>query len=205
MSDDRDREEVRAARDAGGADAVARLLDRHRDRLRRAVEIRMDPFMRGRIDASDVIQETLVEAAGRVDDYLGSPGDSLYIWLRMLAHQRFLQLRRYHIGAKKRDARREVRIDGPPGEHSTTCQFADILMASTTSPSSNLGRSEKRAVLLAAIEELGKLDQEILILRIFEELSNGETARVLGINESTASTRFLRSLKRLRVALGDAE
>lgn len=181
-------------------EAVARQLDQYRARLRRAVELRLDPRLRGRVDASDVVQEALVEAVERYSEYEEREGGSLYLWLRFLAQQRLLQLRRYHLEAARRSVCVERRIDQQPA--SSNCDvLAERIVASTATPSSICSRQETRARVLRAVESLDPLDREILALRYFEELSNGETAQVLGVPESTASTRFLRALRKIKRVL----
>ena len=70
-----------------------------------------------------------------------------------------------------------------------------------TSPSSALNRQERHAALFRALEELPEGDREILLMRCLEELSNAETARILDLNESTASSRFVRALTKVQQLL----
>src|SRR5262249_27985198 len=73
---------------AGDRAAVAELLERYRARLRRMVAIRLDPRLRGRVDASDVIQEGYLEALRRLDEFIRNPCVPFYIWLRSRVGQR---------------------------------------------------------------------------------------------------------------------
>lgn len=193
--------------DLTGKEEVARELERYRDRLRRSIELRLDPRMRGRVDASDVVQEALVEAVGRFAEFDERQTGGLYLWLRYLAQQRLLQLRRYHLVAEKRSVRREVRLRTRQCETSCVALADYVVDSGIVSPSSACSRQETRRIVLAALESLPPLDRETLVLRYFEELSNTDTARVLGIKESTASTRFLRALGKIKQVLehaGDA-
>jgi RNA polymerase sigma-70 factor, ECF subfamily len=65
----------------GDPGALGSLLERHGDRLRRMVALRMDRRLQGRIDASDVIQEAYLEASVRLTEYLGDPTMPFYLWL----------------------------------------------------------------------------------------------------------------------------
>ena len=198
-----DQVDLVAARERGDKEYIAASFERHRDRLRRAVELRMDPNLRGRADASDVIQETFVEAMARVDDYLDRVDAPLYVWLRGLATQKLLQFRRYHVEAQRREARREVPLDERlGGQRLSDCRIADLLIAGSPSPSSLVGREEQTGAVIRALEKLDEIDREIVLLRCLEGLSNGETASILRMNGSTTSTRFHRTLKRIRAALG---
>src|SRR5262245_58542831 len=95
---------------SGRATALAELFDRHRARVRRMVEMRLDRGLQGRIDASDVIQEAYVDASRNLTDYLAEPKLPLFLWLRLVVGERLMKLHRQHIGAQMRDAGREVSL-----------------------------------------------------------------------------------------------
>src|SRR5712692_1400249 len=82
---------------AGDADAANRLLERHRVYLRRLIEVRLDPKLRARVDPSDVVQEAQLEASRRLEDYLKQPALPFRLWLRQIAYDRLLMLRRHHV------------------------------------------------------------------------------------------------------------
>src|SRR4051794_32145717 len=102
MSSDLPTEELLAAARGGNAEARNRLLARHRESLRRMVGFRMDPALRARFDASDVVQDVLVEADRRLADYLATTTISFQQWLRGLAHDRLIDLHRRHRVALRR-------------------------------------------------------------------------------------------------------
>ncbi len=113
MSRDRD-ETLALLHRAGQGDAQAldELFARHRDRLVRMVRLRLDRRLQGRIDASDVLQETHLEAWRRLKDYLSEKDPMpFFLWLRFLVGQKVLELHRRHLEAQKRDARQEVRLE----------------------------------------------------------------------------------------------
>src|SRR5258708_40103259 len=95
----------------GERDGWGRLLEKHRGRLRRMVALRLDPRLQGRIDPSDVIQETYLEASVRLDDYVRNPAMPFFLWLRFLAGQKLVTLHRHHLGVHMRDARREASLN----------------------------------------------------------------------------------------------
>lgn len=190
---------------AGAGDAAAReeLLARHRTRLSRMVDLRLDARLRGRVDVSDVVQDALVEAAERLPKYLGERPMPFFLWLRFLTSQRLAGLARQNMGVQARDVRREVELAG--GTQVTGAVMAGELLARHTSPSQAAGRAEVRERVAAALEQMEPLDREILALRHFEELSNEEAARELGIEPSAASKRFLRALGRMKQILDGLE
>jgi RNA polymerase sigma-70 factor (ECF subfamily) len=74
--------------------ALNEVFARHRSRLRRMVELRLDRRLQARIDASDVIQEAYVDVVGRLDEYLREPNYPLFLWLRLIVGERLLKLHR---------------------------------------------------------------------------------------------------------------
>ncbi|MCI0456411.1 MAG: hypothetical protein L0Z62_05465 [Gemmataceae bacterium] len=82
------------------------LLARHEEKLRRVVALRMDSRLQGRIDPSDVLQETYLEAAQHLATYLRESPMSFYLWLRGIAGNKLLELHRHPLGTQLRDAGR---------------------------------------------------------------------------------------------------
>ena len=188
----------------GDERALGQLLERHRKRLRRMVRLRLDPRLQGRIDPSDVIQETYLEAADRLAEYLRDPKMPFFLWLRFLAGQKMLTLRRRHLGTQARDASRELSIyQGAMPEASSACLAAQLL-GKRTAPLEAAIRAEMKIRLQEVLNGMEPMDREVLALRHFEQFNNAETAQLLGITESGASSRYLRALKRLKDILGQA-
>jgi RNA polymerase sigma-70 factor (ECF subfamily) len=189
---------VDLARD-GDADALAQLVRTYEPRLMRMVELRLDARLRRRLDASDVVQEGLLEAVRRVAEWRRQSAMPFQVWLRLVCAQSLAAAQRRHLGAEKRDAQNEVPLPSPAGI--SAANAADAFAASITSPSQAAQREELRAGVLAALEQLDALDREVVALRHFEGLSNEEVAAELAITPEAASKRFLRALVRLRPAL----
>jgi RNA polymerase sigma-70 factor (ECF subfamily) len=184
---------------AGTAGAVDRLLERHRAYVRRFVELRLGSQLRARVDPSDVVQEAQLEAVRRLDGYLTDAPLPFRLWLRRIAQDRLLMLRRRHRGAGRRAVTREAAM---PDESSLA--FARQLLASGTSPSARLAASELAHRVREAVAQLPEADQEIILLRNFEGLSNQEVSQLLEIQTATASQRYGRALLRLRKLLDEA-
>ena len=182
----------------GDKDSWGALLARHQERLRRMVALRLDQRLQGRFDASDVIQEAYLEASRRLADYLKQPNMPFFLWLRFITGQKLLELHRYHLGAQARDAGREVSLYRGSLPETTSAALAAQLLGHLTRPSEAAIRAETKVRLQEALNRMEPLEREVLALRHFEHLSNAETAQVLGIQESAASKRYLRALKRLK-------
>jgi len=186
----------------GDEPAKGQLLVRHRKRLRQMVEVRMDPRLRSRLDPSDVVQDTLMEAAAKLHEYLRNRPIPYYPWLRQLAWQRLHDLHIRHVHAKQRSIAREG--EGGVLSDASILQLAQRVVASGTSPSTNLFRKELRNTVREALNQLKAEDREVLILRYLEQLDTGEIAAILGISGEAASMRHLRALRRLRELLRDS-
>ena len=173
------------------------LLDRCRPRLRRMVAVRMDPRLASRVDPSDVVQETLVEAIRKLPDYITQRRLPFYSWLRELASERLARLCRRHIRAKLRSVTREERLDVRLSDESAV-ELASQLAASGSRPSGRIDRQEMQERVRTALERLAANDREILIMRHLEQLEIAEIAAILKISPQAVMMRRLRAFDRLR-------
>jgi RNA polymerase sigma-70 factor (ECF subfamily) len=197
-----DTEVLLAQAAAGNRQARERLLERHRPRLRQLIGLRLDRRLAARLDPSDVVQESLADAAGKLSDYLRMQPMPFYPWLRSLALERLIALYRQHIRTSKRSVRREERaLPALPDE--SALELAQRLCARNSTPSQRLAMSEARAQVRAALDRLSERDRELLVLRHLEQLSIREIAGVLGISEGAVKVRHVRALERLRDLLGE--
>ncbi len=185
---------------AGEKSATAHLLEMHRERLRRMVEIRLDRRLRARVDASDVLQDVSLEATRRLPRYLEERPMPLFLWLRFLTGQRLAKLHRDHLRTGRRDPRREASHVPWFAPSSVDC-LAASLAAGGESPSQAAAHEEQRRLVERGLEQLDPQDREIISLRHYEQLSNVEVARELGLETSAASKRYLRAIRRLREIL----
>jgi RNA polymerase sigma-70 factor (ECF subfamily) len=192
-------EELIARLEAGDDHAFVELFSSYRARLKQMLEFRMDRRLRGREDASDVLQEVYIDAHQRMSHYLKRPELSFYIWLRQLTAQRLIDIHRRHLKAEMRDVKQEVSINRNAGASSAS--MAMQLVAHLASPSQLAVRAEMLAQTEEALESMDAIDREVLALRHFEELRNSEVAEVLGLKEAAASNRYVRALSRLRDVL----
>jgi RNA polymerase sigma-70 factor (ECF subfamily) len=183
---------------AGDTTAVAELLSRYRKRLKRMVRLRLSRHLQGRLDDSDILQEALLEAAKRLPEYLKDKPLPFFLWLRHLTGEKLIDAHRRHLGAKMRDAAQEVSLHRGAMPAASSASLAAQLLGRLTSPSLAAIKAETRLRVQEVLNSMDPLDREILALRHFEQLNNGEVAATLGINESTASSRYLRALKRLK-------
>ena len=192
------REKVERARDTSH---LGELFAESRERLKRIVAASIDSRVQGRIDASDVLQETLLEASNRIEEYIAAPNVSLFVWLRFLAKQQLTIAHRRHLNVKARDARRDQPLNLFGEGSGSAVVLAAQLAARLTTASAALSRKELQREIQSALAQLDEKSREILMLRHFEQLTNIETAQVLSISSTAACNRYVRALERLKQIL----
>jgi RNA polymerase sigma-70 factor (ECF subfamily) len=188
----------------GDQAALTELFAEYRERLKRMVRLRINRRLQGRIDDSDVLQETMIEVARKLPEYLAEPSAPFFLWLRHLTGLKLTELHRHHLGTRMRDADREVSIYCGALPHANSESLAAQLLGKLTSPSQSALKAEKRIRLQENLNAMDPVDREILALRHFEQLSNAETAKVLGLTPSGASARHMRAIKRLKDLLEES-
>jgi RNA polymerase sigma-70 factor, ECF subfamily len=186
----------RAAR--GHSTALDQLLSSHREALRRMIDLRLDPALAARLDASDVVQDVLLEASQRIKDYLSNPSMPFHLWLRYIARDHVVDAHRRHRQAQRRSLDREV----PTGlsDHSSL-DLAAQLRDSELTPASAALHQEMQRRLAAALGAMTDEDREIILMKHFEQMPNQEIAQFLGLSEPAASMRYLRALRKLKASL----
>lgn len=191
--------------DAGRGDpaAVNALLERHRQTLRRLVQVRLDRAIARRVDASDIVQDVLIEANTRLKDYLADPRMPFHLWLRHLAKDRVIEMHRRHRGAQRRSLDREQAIGSPAFGDRSSLDLGKMLVDQELTPAAENIRRELEQRFLAAVEQLEEDDRDIILMRHFEQLGNSEAAEALGLSPAAAGMRHLRALRKLRSILGE--
>jgi RNA polymerase sigma-70 factor (ECF subfamily) len=165
------------------------------------VALRLDSRLAARVDASDVVQEALGDAARRLDDYLRDRPIPFYPWLRRFACDRLADAYRRHVRAAHRSVAREEPL--PLSGESVALLAERLLAASGDHPAAGLSREERRTRVRVALDRLPDRDREVLVLRHMEDLSTADTAAVLGVSESAVKVRLLRAVQRLRDLLDE--
>lgn len=180
----------------GDKKAVNQLLERYRARLRRMVDVYIDPRVSVRADASDVVQEALAEAAVKLPEFARQGNFPFYPWLRQLAWERLVQLHRRHIGAAKRSVKREQAGAGFDSERSVL-QLADWVAAKQSSPSQRRLREERRQELMISLQTLPEHYRQVVVLRHLEELQFDEIAVILQLGVEAVRSLYRRAIERL--------
>lgn len=180
----------------GDTSARQALLARHRERLRRMVELRLDRRMAARVDPSDVVQEALMDADRRLTEYLKKRPVPFYPWLRRLAWEHLVKVHDRHVLTRKRSVLREEGRGASLSEGSTW-QLAERLATTESTASQRLVREEMGTRVRAGLARLTAGDREVLVLRYLEQLSTADIAAELEIGEGAVKMRHRRALDRL--------
>jgi RNA polymerase sigma-70 factor, ECF subfamily len=183
----------------GDAAAFEELFKRHRRRLQKAIAMRMDRRVSARVDASDILQETYMEAFQRLPKYLEQEGMPFYLWLHWIAREKVIALHRRHLGAGKRAVQHEV----PLMPVDSSAQFVGGLIGRFPSPSQELARVELAERLRLALGQLDDDDRDLILWRHFEQLSARDMGLLLDITEAAANKRYIRAVEKLRKLLLD--
>jgi RNA polymerase sigma-70 factor (ECF subfamily) len=161
------------------------------------VHVQLDARLQARIDPSDVVQETMIEAARRLPAYLRDRPLPFYPWLRRLAMDRISRMHRNHLRIKRRSVRRETPL-APLLPDDSLAQLANCMLYHGSDPAKRVFRQETREQVREALARLSKDDREVLVLRFLEHLSASEAAAVLGISSAALRMRQLRALERFQ-------
>ncbi len=188
------------ARD-GNAEAVNKLIDRHRDAILRLVRMRLDRRIQPRVGVSDVVQDVFIEANRRLQKYLQDPIMPFHLWLRQIAKDRIIDAHRRHRVSKKRSVDREQPAHLPGDMDHSSMALANQLVDGEVTPMAAATQRELAARVEQTIGELPEQDRDILLMRHYEFLSNQEVAEALGLSQPAASMRYLRAIRRMRELL----
>jgi RNA polymerase sigma-70 factor (ECF subfamily) len=182
------------------AGIVERDLEGHRPYLSLLARMHLDPRLRDKLDPSDLVQQTLLEAHAKREQFRGTTAPEQAAWLRqMLVHNLADAVRALH--REKRDVKLErsleAAIDG------SSCRLAAWLAAEQSSPSQQAMHNEQLLRLADALPQLPDAQREAVILHHLQGWSLAELAGHLGRSEPAVAGLLHRGLKKLRELLGE--
>jgi len=180
------------------------LLFAQRESLRRMIGMRLDPAISSREDASDIVQNVMIEAHRRLADYLKNPTMPFHLWLRHIAMDHIIDAHRRHRQAQRRSLDREQSLYSQANLDDSGANLGDSFIDRATTPASAAIQSEIRTRIEESIEAMPEDDRLILRLRHRDQLSNQEVALLLKVSEAAASMRYLRAIRRLKSSLTGA-
>jgi RNA polymerase sigma-70 factor (ECF subfamily) len=179
----------------GDKKALGKLLDHFRTYLLLLARVQLGHQLQAKVDASDLVQQTLLEAHRDFDQFRGTAPAELQSWLRRVLATNLANLVRHYRGTQRRDVRREQTLADDLDQSS---QWSGVLAACTGTPSQSATRREEGLLLAQALERLPAHYCEVIVLRHVEQLPFAEIARRTGRTEDSVQKLWSRGLARLR-------
>lgn len=184
---------------SGDTAALGRLLDQHRLYLAVLARAQLARVLQAKVDASDVVQETFLEAHRDFGQFRGESAGELAAWLRQILNRNLANQARHYRDARRRDVRREQGLVAAPGNSADGP--ADGPAAPISTPSQAAGRREAIDLLADALARLPDDYREVIILRNLEELPFAEVAERMGKTVDSVKKLWARGLMHLRKEL----
>ncbi len=188
---------------AGIEAALGSLLDLYRNYLRLLARLEIGRQLQGKLDASDLVQETFLEAHRHFARFQGTSEAQLVSWLRQILAAKVANLLRHYLGTQGRDVRLERELAANLDNSSRA--LGEQLIAPWSSPSQQAARREQAVLLADALERLPADYREVIVLRHLEGQSFPEVARCMGRSVDSVQKLWLRALARLRRVFGESE
>lgn len=193
--------ELATAAVEGNREAEESLWQAFRPRLKRMIVSQLDERLSARVDPSDIVQETIIEAHRRLPDSVGEPPLPFYPWLRGIAIDHLQRAYRRHVQAQMRSVAAERPLGGALADDSVDYLAERLLHQEEGCPVKEALKDELRRRVRDTLDQLPAPDREVLLLRQIEDMTTTEAALVLGISESAVRNRHLRALERFAALL----
>jgi len=180
----------------------AEALERHRDYLRLLARLQMDPRLHARVDPSDIVQQTMLQAVEALDQFRGADGAALAAWLRRILARNMAMAARDH-GRDKRDVGRERSLQAALDRSSA--RLESWLADDRSSPSERLERGEQVLRLASAVAALPEAQRDAVTLHFIRGLSAADVGAQLGRSPAAAVGLIQRGLRKLRETLSQGD
>jgi RNA polymerase sigma-70 factor (ECF subfamily) len=191
---------------AGDRSAWGELLEEYRAYLTLLARLQIGRRLGAKVDASDMVQATFLQAYRHLDQFRGGSEAELASWLREILASRLAKLVRRYYSTQSRDVRLERRLEDELEESSRVVDQALVSrQGSPSSPSHRAADRELAVQLARALDQLPTHYREVLILRHLESRTFPEIARRMGRTVDSVEKLWARALPRLRAALGEVQ
>jgi RNA polymerase sigma-70 factor (ECF subfamily) len=191
---------VRRARQ-GDSSGREQLFAACREYLGGVAHNQVESWLRAKVDASDLVQQTLFEAHRDFERFSGATGNELLAWLRRILTHNALDLVRQYHGTAKRQARREVHLR-TAGDESAVHGVSEPA-SPEASPSEIVIRRDDEQRVALALAELTEDHRDVIVLRNLERLPFDDVARLMNRTRPAAQMLWMRAMKKLQDALAE--
>jgi RNA polymerase sigma-70 factor, ECF subfamily len=179
---------------AGSREALGQVLEAYRAYLLLIANRQLDTDLRAKGGASDLVQETFLEAQRDFAGFHGSSADELQAWLRQLLLHNLANFTRQYRGTAKREIEREVQL----GQETPSGGAGVFVPADTPSPSGHALAREQADAIEQAVARLPEDYREVVRQRYLERRTFPEIAQSLGRSENAVRKLWLRAIERLQ-------
>ncbi len=180
--------------------APAWEIERFRKYLRLLAQMQLDPRLQGKVDPSDLVQQTLLQAHQARDQFRGGTPAEQAAWLRQILARTMANVAR-DLGRDKRDVARERSLEAAVEESSARLEA--WLATDQTSPSAQAEKNEQLLRLSDALDQLPENQRQAVVGHYLQGRSLAEVAADLGRSEGAAASLLHRGIKKLRELLGN--
>jgi len=181
---------------------LGELLELYRNYLKLLARAQVDLHLRSRADASDLVQETFLDACRDFHQFRGSTEAELMAWLKKILIYNVAKFIQRQVVAKKRDARRDVSLDRHlAAVNQSSAHFEAALASPASTPSVQASRRERAAVVADYLAQLPPAYREVILLRNLEGLAFAEVARRMQRSSGAVRILWVRALDHLRKLL----
>jgi RNA polymerase sigma-70 factor, ECF subfamily len=177
-----------------------RLFASCRNYLNLVARAQVESWLQAKVDASDLIQQTLLEAYRDFAHFRGTTEAEWLAWLRRILSHNAANFVRQYRGTEKRQARREVALAGP-GDGSAVGRLPEPA-ARGESPSAELLRKERELLVADALAQLSPDHREVIMLRNLQRLPFQEVAERMGRSRPATQMLWMRAIQKLQEVLG---
>jgi RNA polymerase sigma-70 factor (ECF subfamily) len=176
-------------------------LDRYYDYLRLLARLQLEPRLQAKLDASDIVEQALLQAHEHRGQFCGQSEAELIAWLRtILANTLAETVRRYATEARAVECERPLREQ--VGESSA--RVGSWLAAEQSSPSERVMRVEELVRLAGALAQLAADQRQVIELHHLKNWPIAQIAKAVGRTKPAVMGLLFRGLKRLRSLLQEA-
>ncbi|HEV3446910.1 MAG TPA: sigma-70 family RNA polymerase sigma factor [Gemmataceae bacterium] len=194
-----DPEQLLAEARLGRGESLGKLLEVYRNYLGLLARTQIDLYVQGRVDSSDLVQETFLDACRDFGQFRGTSEMEWVAWLRKVLIYNLARVVQRQMVAQKRNARREVSLE----QHLTALERSSgkieaALVGPYSSPSAQAQRREHATLVADQLARLSADHREVIVLRNLEGLPFAEVARRMGRSAGAARVLWVRAVDQLR-------
>lgn len=179
---------------------IAGDFERYRDYLRLLAQMQLNPRLRRKVDASDVVQQTLLQAYQAREQFRGQSPAEMAGWLRQILARNLAHQQR-DLGRACRDMKRERALEDKVNESSARMEA--WLAAEQSSPSQKAQRNEQLLHLAHALNQLPEVQREAVVLHYWQGWSLADIAAHIQRTPAAVAGLLHRGLSQLREHLRD--